>query len=400
MRAVSIVALLVVAAGCVPPPPDDPFREPPTDDVSSLLGPGELLRWRPTSFSVDGTSRAPLAWVDAWHVLYRSTTALGLPTDVSGTVLVPSAPWSGKGPRPLVTYGVGTRGLGDDCAPSHTLGVAADYESQLVLQALRRGWAVVVSDGVGLGTPGLHTYMVGRDAGPALLDAARAAQRLTPAGLDPGGPVASWGYSQGGSSAAWAAELQPTYAPELNFVGAAAGGTPADLRAVADSLDGSPFVAFLLMTALALDERYPELQLDGYLNDAGRRLVQRSGELCIVSFDGISTFASVGMTRSDRYVTDLNPLRQPEWITRLDQNRLGGDAPSAPVLLQHGLFDQIIPIDQARTLRDEWCAAGVDVTWKVHPFAEHLIGGILSVEPAVSFLRDRFGGRPPTTTCG
>ena len=33
-----------------------------------------------------------------------------------------------------------------------------------------------------------------------------------------------WGYSEGGRNAAWAAELQPTYASELPLVAVAAGG--------------------------------------------------------------------------------------------------------------------------------------------------------------------------------
>jgi hypothetical protein len=36
------------------------------------------------------------------------------------------------------------------------------------------------------------------------------------------------GYSGGAIATGWAAQLQPTYAPELAFVGAVAGGTPAD----------------------------------------------------------------------------------------------------------------------------------------------------------------------------
>ena len=45
-----------------------------------------------------------------------------------------------------------------------------------------------------------------------MLDAGRAAMRLPDTSLDPHGPVAFWGYSQGFGAAASAAELAPSYA--------------------------------------------------------------------------------------------------------------------------------------------------------------------------------------------
>ena len=86
-----------------------------------------------------------MAGVTSRQILYRSTDALGQPMAVTGTVLVPTAPWTGSGPRPLVAYAVGTRGVGDDCAPSYTLSQGADYEGFFVKSLLDQGWAVAVS---------------------------------------------------------------------------------------------------------------------------------------------------------------------------------------------------------------------------------------------------------------
>jgi hypothetical protein len=110
-------------------------------------------------------------------VLYQSTDALGEPIAVSGTVLIPTAPWTGPGGRPLVSYAVGTRGLGDACAPSYTLSHGVDYEGSIIMSLIDEGWAVAVTDYQGSGTPGLHTYMVGPAEGHAVLDMARAAPR-------------------------------------------------------------------------------------------------------------------------------------------------------------------------------------------------------------------------------
>ncbi|UUU44488.1 lipase family protein [Streptomyces sp. NBC_00162] len=65
-------------------------------------------------------------------------------------------------------------------------------EANLIQQLTLRGWAVVVTDYEGLGTPGVHTYTVGPSAGHAMLDAARAATRLPETGLSPTPRSASW----------------------------------------------------------------------------------------------------------------------------------------------------------------------------------------------------------------
>src|SRR5690606_3604707 len=244
-------------------------------------------------FTLDPIAKTPVAGVTARQVLYRSTDALGQPMAVGGTVLVPDAPWTGGGSRPLVSYAAGTRGVGDDCAPSYALSQGADYEGLFIRALLDRGWAVAVSDCQGVGTPGTHTYMVGPAQGHAVLDMARAALRLPDTDLSPSTPVGLMGYSQGGGAAGWAAELAGSYAPELDVRGAAVGGVPGDLTATAEFLDGSPFVAFALMAALGLDAAYPELDLESYLNDRGRALIERSQDLCLVSVDGFATLISV-----------------------------------------------------------------------------------------------------------
>jgi hypothetical protein len=331
-------------------------------------------------------------------VLYRSTDALGQPMAVSGTVLVPTAAWAGPGSRPLVSYAVGTRGVGDDCAPSYTLSQGADYEGSFVKALLDKGWAVAVSDYQGLGTPGLHTYMVGPAQGRAVLDMARAAERLPGTGLSASTPVGLMGYSQGGGAAGWAAELAGSYAPDLQLKGSAVGGVPADLTATAQYLDGSPFVAFALMAAIGLDAAYPELDLETYLNARGQELVANSQNLCLVSADGFGTLINVAFSHIADYTT-TNPLTTAPWQARLAASRLGQARPNAPVLQYHALFDEIVPLQPAADLRRTWCDKGTDVTWSVLPFAEHALGLLQGQGPAVDFLQARFTGAPSGGNC-
>ncbi|RAY16300.1 triacylglycerol lipase [Actinomadura craniellae] len=378
------------AAQAAPAPAEDPFYTPPAPLPAGQ--PGTVIRSRQSSFSGDSK-------VKSWQVLYRSESATGAPIAVSGTVLVPGSAWSGSGPRPLVSYGVGTRGLGDGCAPSYTLTPGGfDYESGFINDALKKGWAVAVTDMQGLGTPGVHTYEVGRAQGKAVLDITRAAQRLPGTGLTAANPVGLLGYSQGGTSAGWAAELAPSYAPELALKGMAAGGVPADLTAVARGLDGGFAVAFAFMAAVGYDTAYPELNLSGYLNDAGRKLLATSQSMCLVSIDGVANFLGTAFKRISDYTTS-DPLATPAWQRRLGENKLGSTAPTVPVFMGHGQGDQIIPFAQAEQLRRDWCGKNVNVTWKTYPMLGHAFGMLFAQPDALTFLADRFAGTPVRGNC-
>lgn len=390
------VGLLVAAlAACQPTPDKDAFYQPPSSLPAKN---GDVIRSRTSRFTLDPATRTQVPGTKSWQVLYRSTSATGAPMAVSGTVIVPTTPWLGGGSRPVVSYAVGTRGLGDACAPSYTLSSGTDYEGAFIAAAVARGWAVTVTDYQGLGTPGIHTYVVGRAEGNAVLDVVRAAQRLPGTGLSASSPVGIMGYSQGGGAAAWAAELAPTYAAELKIKGVAAGGVPADLTAVADLLDGSPFVALALMASLGLDTAYPELDLETYLNARGRKLVADANALCLVSVDGVKTLVGTSFHGIDDYVT-TNPLETAPWKARLEENRLGTVKPAAPIFQYHALADEMVAYGQAATLRRNWCNKGANVTWATLPVAEHALGIVQGQGPALDFLTARFAGLPAVSTC-
>ena len=395
--AVGVVFALVAVllAACDPTPDQDPFYTPP--DPLPASAPGDVLRSRSSVFTLDPANRTPVPGVDSWQILYRSENALGDPVAVSGTVLVPSTPWLGVGRRPIVSDAVGTRGVGDACAPSYTLAHGTDYEGLFISSLLSQGWAVAVSDYEGLGTPGQHTYMVGRSQGKAVLDVARAAQRLPEAGLSASNPVALFGYSQGGGATGWAAELAPTYGSGINLKAVVAGGVPGDLVAVADFHENTPFIGLTLLASLGLDAAYPELDLEAHLNDKGRALVDEADDMCLVSLDGISTiFQTAFSERSDYTTTD--PLSTPQWQARLAENKLGGGRPPVPVYQYHALVDEMVPYGQARALRREWCNRGANVTWSTLP-AEHLLGLVEGVPGAITWLHARFLGLPTLGNC-
>jgi Secretory lipase len=346
--------------------------------------PGDVIRAEPMdAYLVPGVRfRAR-----AWRILYRSTSAVGEPTAVSGTVLVPHG--RSHGPRPLVGYAVGTHGIGDAAAPSRLLSRGLDWEAGLIAMLLTRGWAVALTDYQGLGTPGDHTYMVGRALGPNVLDAMRAARELHPAELPVQGPAAIIGYSEGGAAAAWAAQLQPTYAPDVPLVGVAAGAAAADLEAAGPSLDGSFFSFFIAYGGIGYSAAYPELDLDPYLTPKaiGGIAALRESTLPQAMLTGPRFIRASDLTHP-------NVMELPEWRARLRENRLGELVPDAPVLLHHARRDQIVSFEQSVNLRDAWQRIGADVRLYVtRGGVDHISGGVAGMPVALSWIAGRLRRR-------
>ncbi|MEV7807335.1 lipase family protein [Microbispora sp. NPDC088329] len=330
--------------------------------------------------------------VKAWHLRYRSTSATGEPNVVSGTLLVPGSSYS-HGTRPIVGYAVGTHGLGDQCAPSAAMAGGTEAELAIMSLMLLKGWAVAVTDYEGLGTPGDHTYMAGLSQGHAVLDSIRAAARVPEANLSGAAPVVVMGYSQGGSSAAWAAQLQPSYAPELRLKGVAAGGVPADLRAVADHLDGTPDFGLAAAAGIGMNAAYPDLHLEKYLTSEGAALFGDARDDCVSDLR-----AKFGGRRLAELTTaDVTNL--PAWRARLAENRLGGSAPRVPLFLYHAKGDELIPYEVGRTLRREYCARGVNVLWTALPVGSHVLGAVEGAPLAVAWLATRVAGLPAISNC-
>ncbi|MCX5405366.1 lipase family protein [Streptomyces sp. NBC_00335] len=391
IRSSALAAVATLALSAAIPGTADAAQESITTSEAAKTAtarPGDIVGSAPSAFH-------PLpgqpTHTKAWKIHYNSTTADGAPNVVSGTVIVPQ---DGRtGPRPLITYAVGTVGMGDSCAPSNNLPYGTALEANLIQQLTLRGWAVVVTDYEGLGTPGVHTYTVGPSAGHAVLDAARAATRLPEAGLSADTPVGIMGYSQGGQASSWAAELQGSYAPELQVKGTATGGVPADLLKVADFNNGSYGSGLIFMAAAGQDAAFPELKLDSYLNPAGKLLVGAMKDNC-VAIDSIA-----GSFKRISDLTTRNPLAQPDWQARLNQSKLGRTAPAAPVYQYHALGDELIPYAVGSRLRSDWCARGTNLEFDTIWIGEHVSGVITQSLAAGNWLADRFAGRTARPNC-
>lgn len=302
----------------------------------------------------------------ARRIVYASRDAHGESNVVSGSVLEPTAEWTGDGPRPLLVIAPGTQGAADNCAPSMTMhfGTSPPPPSRHFLDL---GWAVAITDYEGLGTPGGHTYLVREAQGHAVLDVARAAEKLLWPRAGEKTPIAVFGFSQGGAASAAAAEMAAEHAPELDIRAVYAGGVPADLPSTAEEIDGSPLSGAMGYAINGLVAAYPGIgdEVDAMLGEEGRRFLDETATQCIGA-----TLALWGRRDSSDFTRDGQSFAEhlgsgagPGLRAAVDKQKLGTVAPGMPVFVTHNVQDDVIPVDGARRLVRDWCGAGANVTY-------------------------------------
>ncbi|MFB4307129.1 lipase family protein [Actinomadura sp. GTD37] len=373
--------------------------------------PGDLLACRPAKLTnIPGD--VPMK---AWKVRYVSTDAKGAKNVVTGTVAVPDAAWTKGGSRPTVAFNPGTLGSGLQCAFSKQLaGQYVDmYEGGNLQLFLKAGYAVAATDGAGYLDGQVHTYMIGANAGHALLDVVRTSRQVPGGTLTADGKVGISGYSEGGAAALWGAQLAASYAPELDVAGAAAGGVPGDLKLTAKQLNGSFFAGFLADALIGLNAAYPEMPFTELMNDKGAQAIKDVKSNCL--FGTLAVFLGA---RIENFTTDklslerLYALKGPggvTWGEIVDRQKLGVDVgtPASaakykigfPVFQYRGWLEEIIPHETEDGTRQAYCAAGINTTWKNTYPTEHLSTDWGAAGDVANFLGDRFEGKPVQGDC-
>lgn len=424
----ALACSLVVAGGaiCAPQALTEPAAEIAGADFylppAPLPGgaPGTIVRTEPSRLALSAPGQTGTIPAESTRLMYISSDTHGGETAVTGTYLEPSQPWTGPGPRPLVAYAGGTKGQGDQCAPSKLLSELVQYEPPInmifeydvvaLYTLLARGMAVVMTDYQGLGTPDVHGFLNRKEQAHAVLDAARAAIQLPGAGMNPDSPVFLYGYSQGGMASAGAAELQPSYAPDLNVRGAYVGGPVVDDQFFIGYNDGRSSVAPAFAWILnGMAAGYPEVRavLDNELNGIGKAILNDSASKCAVP-----TGMAQNHGQTSQWTSSGEPLTQvidrvPELKAVFDEQRVGTLTPSVPVLISSARNDEGAPYVPIRDMAANWCGGGVQVQLDSNASIPPLTGiagtHVLSFFPALeasqNWMTDRLADKPAPTNC-
>ena len=382
--------------------------------------PGDLIRTEPSRLVLEPSGQLGSFVGIGTRIMYRSTDANGTPVAVTGTYIEPDVPWPGTGPRPLLAYATAPYGMGEQCAPSKLFnqGIHAslntgfdlmfNFEEGFVATLLARGFAIVVTDGVGMGVHGaMAPQFLNRTAGgTALLDAARAAMKLPATSLDPHGPVAMWGWLAGGHAALSAAELASSYAPELHVVGTYANAAPTDLAATVPSIDGNFLAGSVGWLIRGIQEAYPALRqpIRDTLTPRGEEMLDNTSRQCTLQTGIDYAFRHL----QPWFKTDLTQMVDAEPFKGILANqRIGNLTPTGPVYISQNRWDPFGPYQSAVATAKDWCAKGADVTlWtneepplfnKVDVNA--LLPPFVDGERSMAWITDRFNGIPATPNC-
>jgi alpha-beta hydrolase superfamily lysophospholipase len=386
-----LVALLLVVAvvgkfllAATPPRPTD-FYTPPAPLPAGA--PGTLLRSEPI------TANLPRGAV-AWRILYLSTGVQGEPIAVSGIVVAPQD--KGSAPHPVVAWAHGTLGVVPACGTSH----AADpfkyipiNDSPALQRMIDDGYVVAATDYPGLGTPGVHPYLVGPVAAASVLDSVRAARQLD---VNASTRFVVWGHSQGGNSALWTGQDAFSYASELQLLGVAAAAPATDLVKIVESNLETRAGGVLIAQALyAWSFAYPQASLDAVIKPEMRAQVERIARTCITTPEA---FLLVGQIPTARQFLALDPATTDPWQTIAMENTPRG-AIDAPILLMHGTTDSVIPFDASVAEAAHRCAEGENVQFMRYPGDDHNQVMVSSAVATVGWIEDRFAGRPAAPNC-
>ncbi|EED19820.1 secretory lipase, putative [Talaromyces stipitatus ATCC 10500] len=258
-------------------------------------------------------------------------------------------------------------------------------ELVFITAALDKGWVVTVPDHLGTKSAFLANHL----SAQATLDNVRAALASTEfTSISKDATVTLWGYSGGSLASGFAAELQPTYAPELNIAGVALGGTVPQIL---------PVVYAVNKGIQGLANEYPtaaQLVADNVLPSKAAEF-NKTKSLCL-SGDTTTYFGQDMFS----YVKDPNIFTEPTATALLGANAMGQHLPKIPLYIYKSAGDEISPVNDTDALVAQYyCSGGASVQCKRDELSEHAAMAILGAPDAFMWLEDRMNGRPVELGC-
>lgn len=308
-----------------------------------------------------------------WTIEYvtAGTTSLA-------TVTVPFDGAPPAGGYHVVANNHGTTGLDDPCRYTGKV-----YGAGMAGLFGARGMIGVASDYPGIGTQGLHPYLVSDVEGKAALDALRAVRQLARwKGIALSERYAMAGLSQGGHVSLAAAALHKAYAPELDvraFAAAApASGFEEQWRS-GFSVDGS-HIPFHAMMVYAWTEHYGFAGPSPWLAGAAAQVKDAMTKRCIADIDGSGAIGDAIGTQRDAIFTPefIAAYSSGTWGTYADfakwfaNNRIKPFTQTAPVKIWQGDADTLVLESATAELVAALQAGGNTIEYEVVPGATHL----------------------------
>ncbi|HLR98442.1 MAG TPA: lipase family protein [Mycolicibacillus parakoreensis] len=336
------------------------------------------------ALSVRGAARA-------LRILYATPDQHDRPAVSTAAVFVPHAA-APPGGWPVIAWAHGTVGLGDECTPSaHP---RSPRDDDYLSHWLDQGYAVVGTDYVGLGTPGLMSYLNSATEAHSVIDSVKAVHQLD---LPLSAKWAIVGQSQGGgaavNSAWWADRL--TAGDDLDYRGVVATGTPANIERVilqaGPDLDTGPLppaaISYASYIFAALREARPDLGVDDVLSARGLELVDAAETVCKPALDRLAGTTAL----PELFAAPVATL--PGIEAALDAF-MGTpvDGYDRPIFLGAGLRDTDVPARSSQLLDEQLRAHDQPVELHIYPDEDHSGTVLASIPDSTAFLHRVMAG--------
>ncbi|PKI82803.1 hypothetical protein MVES_003113 [Malassezia vespertilionis] len=386
------VSALSVQTGAEPS--DDVFFQPSGDWQKAKHG--DVLRSRPVNVTFTNQEKG-IHLKGAYQILFRTSQSAFDDGHAVTTVLVPDHDEKNS----LIVTAPSTRTNGqcdsDKSVTHNSLGNALD--ELFYMRYLEAGHVVAISDGSSI------NYMSGQHEGRTVLDATVATLRLEELSLSKNAKIAFLANNEGAQAYGWAAALKKSYAPDLNVVGWALGGTSTNLTATFLETNGSPFSGYAISSLASLSHVYPKVKsaLDDVLTLEGKNALKYARQHCVA--DVLNKFNNENIL-SSKYVkgSDSNLLELPALASVLNELSLGShgiEVPDAPVRMVHSTAAQVAPYQNALDTSKAWCKNGAHVEFVTYEDCkmDQVLTELASRDETFHFLDRRFGGKDADSKC-
>ena len=369
--AVFAVVAAVLSGDIAPPPDAGPISTGKQGasfyavDQSAVAGPpGTLLR-------AQRLASQPIQDATTWRVLYVSRDGAGQPIAVSGTVSIPQdrAPEAGW---PVLSYGHGTTGVADQCAPSRatlsqqSMG-STPASSRILREFTTEGFVVAQSDYEGLGTVGRGTYTDRHSLASSVNEMVRATRAEY-------GFADSWyntGWSQGGFAAVAAASADDvatglektlaiapgdTFVPSTKVPGVAA-------KAMVATIDEKnlAYASYAIKGAMNFNKG---IKADDFLSKKGKEVMDYASRVCLTTFKEENKVTGKEIVNDEPKLTAL--------LEHFASNSMANMHPTTSIYIFSSEDDEIITFSQISAAAKKLQAnEGTDVTFEVRTGEGH-----------------------------
>lgn len=208
-----------------------------------------------------------------------------------------------------------------------------------------------------------------------------------------------WGYSGGALASTWAAELQPSYAPELKYAGVAVGGTTPNISAVLQTINNGSHAGLAFSGIYGQSKAFPNLTewLDANLisSKSAQFYSIASGCLSQATSEGNGQDFYTYFKDGEASFYEAVPRSVFQWSGQMGIH----GTPTAPLFVYKATGDEISAVADTDALVEKYCAAGARIEYHRDLVGNHETEAVSGSASALEWISDRLNGKAVSSGC-